>query len=272
MPARGVAGRRGPHAQPSPRPAHQVRHRRAPRDRAQAIAGLRALAAGRAGPGRGRCRTTGRAGRARCSCIPGQGSHWAGMGRRLLADEPAFAAAIAELEPDFVEQVGFSLHQVIAAGEPVSGDAQVQPVLVGLQLALTELWRSYGVHPDAVIGHSMGEVTAAVVAGALSPADGLRVIAIRSPVDVPAGRAGRDGAARTWTPRPPRALIADHPGVEVAVMLSPRQTVIAGPPDTGRRGDRGGDRAEPIRPPHQHGCRLAHRARWIRSCPNCGRH
>src|SRR5206468_1303527 len=110
----------------------------------------------------------------------GQGSQWAGMGRRLLADEPAFAAAVAELEPLFVEQVGFSLHQVLANGDPVSGDARVQPVLMGLQLALTELWRCYGVHPDAVIGPSMGEVTAAVVAGALSTADGMRVIATRS--------------------------------------------------------------------------------------------
>ena len=110
----------------------------------------------------------------------GQGSQWAGMGQQLLADEPAFAAAVAELEPVFVEQVGFSLQQVLAEGEPVSGDAQVQPVVMGLQLALTALWRSYGVEPDAVIGHSMGEVTAAVVAGALSPAEGLRVIATRS--------------------------------------------------------------------------------------------
>ena len=51
----------------------------------------------------------------------GQGSQWAGMGRQLLADEPAFAAAVAELEPVFVEQVGFSLQQVLAAGEPVVG-------------------------------------------------------------------------------------------------------------------------------------------------------
>ena len=110
----------------------------------------------------------------------GQGSQWAGMGRQLLADEPAFAAAVAELEPDFVEQVGFSLRDVLRAGEPVVGIERIQPVLVGMQLALTALWRSYGVEPDAVIGHSMGEVTAAVVAGALSPADGLKVIATRS--------------------------------------------------------------------------------------------
>ena len=158
----------------------------------------------------------------------GQGSQWAGMGRQLLADEPAFAAAVAELEPVFVEQVGFSLQQVIADGEPVSGDAQVQPVVMGLQLALTELWRSYGVEPDAVIGHSMGEVTAAVVAGALSPADGLQVIATRSRL---MSRLAGQGAVALleMDAEASAALIADFAGVSVAGYVSPRQTVIAGP-------------------------------------------
>ena len=98
----------------------------------------------------------------------GQGSQWAGMGQRLLTEEPAFAAAIDELEPVFVAQVGFSLRDVLVAGETVVGIERIQPVLVGMQLALTALWRSYGVEPTAVIGHSMGEVTAAVVAGALT--------------------------------------------------------------------------------------------------------
>ena len=103
----------------------------------------------------------------------------------------------------FVEQVGFSLRQVLADGEPVSGDAQVQPVLVGLQLALTALWRSYGVAPDAVIGHSMGEVTAAVVAGALTVDRG--AAGDRDPVAVDV--AARSGRARSRCsssmPRPP---------------------------------------------------------------------
>ena len=158
----------------------------------------------------------------------GQGSHWAGMGRQLLADEPVFAEAIAELDPIFVEQVGFSLQQIIADGEAISGDAQVQPVLMGLQLALTELWRSYGVHPDAVIGHSMGEVTAAVVAGALSVVDGLRVIAIRS--KLMSKLAGQGAVALLkLDPEATESLIADYPEVSVAGYISPSETVVAGP-------------------------------------------
>ena len=157
----------------------------------------------------------------------GQGSQWAGMGRQLLADEPAFAAAVDELEPLFVEHVGFSLRQVLAEGQPVAGDARVQPVLMGLQLALTALWRSYGVEPDAVIGHSMGEVTAAVVAGALSPAEGLRVIATRSRL---MSRLAGQGAVALLELDADAAekLIADYPEVSLAGYLSPRQTVVAG--------------------------------------------
>ena len=160
----------------------------------------------------------------------GQGSQWAGMGRQLLADEPAFAAAVAELEPVFVEQVGFSLRQVLAGGEPVVGIERIQPVLVGVQLALTALWRSHGVAPDAVIGHSMGEVSAAVVAGALSAAEGLRVIATRS--KMMARLAGQGAMALLeLDAAAAEAVIADDPEVSLAVYASPRQTVIAGPPD-----------------------------------------
>src|SRR4029079_10595447 len=107
---------------------------------------------------------------------------------------------------------------------------RIQPVLVGVQLALTALWRSYGVKPDAVIGHSMGEGTAAVVGGALSPADGLKVIATRSRLMKRlSGQGARallelDAAAA-------EELIAGYDGLTVAVYASAHQTVIAGPPD-----------------------------------------
>jgi len=197
------------------------------RDRDQAVVHLQALADGRAaeglvGPHDGPCSP------GTVFVFSGQGSHWAGMGRQLLADEPVFAEAIAELDPIFVEQVGFSLQQIIADGAAISGDAQVQPVLMGLQLALTELWRSYGVHPDAVIGHSMGEVTAAVVAGALSVVDGLRVIAIRS--KLMSELAGQGAVALLkLDPEATEALLAGYPEVVVAGYISPRDTVVAGP-------------------------------------------
>ncbi|WP_199253317.1 type I polyketide synthase [Mycolicibacterium mengxianglii] len=199
------------------------------RDRAQAVAGLEALAGGLAAPGVVGAHEVS-AGSGTVFVYSGQGSQWAGMGQRLLVEEPAFAAAVAELEPVFVEQVGFSLQQVLEAGEQVSGDAQVQPVIMGVQLALTALWRSYGVEPDAVMGHSMGEVAAAVVAGALSVADGLKVIATRSKL---MARLAGEGAVALVELDAAAAekLITKYPGVEVTVYASPRQTVVAGPVD-----------------------------------------
>jgi phthiocerol/phenolphthiocerol synthesis type-I polyketide synthase D len=199
------------------------------RDRAQAVTGLQALAAGELAPGVV-APSDGPNGTRRVFVYSGQGSQWAGMGRELLADEPAFAAAVAGLEPVFLEHVGFSLQQLLADGEPVTGDTRVQPVIMGLQLALTQLWRSYGVHPDAVIGHSMGEVTAAVISGALTVADGLRVIATRSRL---MSRLAAQGAVALLEldADATAALITDFPGVSAAGYLSPRHTVIAGPPD-----------------------------------------
>jgi phthiocerol/phenolphthiocerol synthesis type-I polyketide synthase A len=212
---------------------HRDRHAKfatvAAGDRLQAIAGLRALADGQValgvvGPHDGVCRP------GTVFVYSGQGSQWAGMGQRLLAEEPQFAAAVAELEPDFIEQVGFSLVEVLESGEPVVGIDRIQPVLVGVQLALTALWESYGVVPDAVIGHSMGEVAAAVTARALTPAEGLRVIATRS--RLMSALSGQGAMALVELDAAAAAdLIARFPGVTLAVHASLRQTVIAGAPN-----------------------------------------
>ena len=218
--------------------AHTLNHHRSrqakfgtvvARDHAQAVAGLRALATGQhaagvVGP------QEGSPGPGTVFVYSGRGSQWAGMGRQLLADEPAFAQAIAELEPVFVEQAGFSLHDVIAGGKQLVGIEQIQLGLIGMQLALTGLWRSYGVHPDVVIGHSMGEVAAAVVAGALTPAEGLRVTATRSRLMAPLSGQGAM-ALLELDVTATEALIADYPQVTLGIYNSPRQTVIAGPPD-----------------------------------------
>ena len=86
-------------------------------DHDQAVAGLRALAGGSAAaPGVVRPHD-GACGPGTVFVYSGQGSQWAGMGRQLLADEPAFAAAVDELEPEFVAQAGFSLRDVLAGGQ-----------------------------------------------------------------------------------------------------------------------------------------------------------
>ncbi len=216
--------------------AHTVNHHRTrqakfgivvARESAQAVTGLRALAAGQHAPGVVSPQV-GSPGPGTVFVYSGRGSQWPGMGRQLLADEPAFAAAVAELEPVFVEQAGFSLHDILSGGKELVGIEQIQLGLIGMQLALTGLWRSYGVQPDLVIGHSMGEVAAAVVAGALTAAEGLRVTATRSRLMAPlSGQGGMAllglDAATT------EALIADYPQVTLGIYNSPRQTVIAGP-------------------------------------------
>ncbi|REW15330.1 polyketide synthase, partial [Mycobacterium tuberculosis] len=95
----------------------------------------------------------------------GQGSQWAGMGADLLATEPVFAATIAAIEPLIAAESGFSVTEAMTAPEVVTGIDRVQPTLFAMQVALAATMKSYGVAPGAVIGHSLGESAAAVVAG-----------------------------------------------------------------------------------------------------------
>ncbi|MGE2735119.1 type I polyketide synthase [Mycolicibacterium vaccae] len=212
---------------------HRSRHQTiatvSARTHAEAVTGLRALAEGRPAPGVVAPHDS-RLGKGTVFLYSGQGAQWVGMGKTLLAEEPAFAKAVDELEPAFAEKVGFSLRQTLEAGEPVVGIDRIQPVLVGVQLALTELWRSYGMEPDAVIGHSMGEATAAVVAGVLTPAEGFDVIATRTRL---MKRLSGQGAMALLEldAQATEALIAEKPDVTIAVYASPKQTVIAGPPE-----------------------------------------
>ncbi len=197
------------------------------RDAADAIAGLRALAEGTSADGVVAPRD-GSGGSGTVFVYSGQGSHWLGMGRRLLDEEPAFAAAVDEIEPLFVEHVGFSLRDALVSDTELRGDDQVQPVLVGLQLALTRLWAAHGVHPDAVIGQSVGEVSAAVTAGALTVADGLRVVAARSRLMSTLGGHGGVALLRQ-DPATVTDLLGGFPAVTIAGELAPRSTVVAGP-------------------------------------------
>ncbi|MFJ2444562.1 type I polyketide synthase, partial [Streptomyces sp. NPDC087658] len=115
--------------------------------------------------------------------FPGQGSQWDGMALDLLGSSPVFAERMAACEAALAPYVDWSLTAVLR-GEPgapsLEGDAVVQPALFAVMVSLAALWRSAGVEPDAVLGHSQGEVAAAVVAGALSLEDGAKIVALRS--------------------------------------------------------------------------------------------
>jgi acyl transferase domain-containing protein len=115
--------------------------------------------------------------------FPGQGGQWLGMGRSLFEREFVFRDAILRCEEAIRKQVGWSVVDELFAGADSSRLHEidvVQPTLFAVMIALTELWRSLGVEPAAVVGHSMGEAAAAAVAGALSLDDAAAVICHRS--------------------------------------------------------------------------------------------
>ncbi|MBV8787297.1 MAG: type I polyketide synthase, partial [Mycobacterium sp.] len=159
----------------------------------------------------------------------GQGSQWAAMGAELLATEPVFAATVAQVEPLITRESGFSVTEAFSASETVTGIDRIQPALFTMQVALAATMKAYGVRPAAVIGHSMGEVAAAVVAGALTLDDGVRVICRRS--RLMATIAGSGAMASVELPAEQVLLELMARGVDdvvLAVVASPESTVIGG--------------------------------------------
>ncbi|MFI1180819.1 SDR family NAD(P)-dependent oxidoreductase [Streptomyces sp. NPDC020799] len=144
--------------------------------------GLSALAEGREVPGVVRGRVAGADGRA-AFVFPGQGSQWVGMAAALLESSPVFAERIAECGAALAPYVDWSLTDLLRDSQNDAWLEQVdvvQPVLWAVMVSLAEVWRSTGVEPAAVIGHSQGEIAAACVAGALSLEDAAKVVALRS--------------------------------------------------------------------------------------------
>src|SRR5206468_1526159 len=114
--------------------------------------------------------------------FPGQGSQWPGMGCALLDASPVFAARFAECAAALSAYVDWSAHDVVrqADGAPTIDSADVaQPVMWAVMVALAAVWEAAGVRPEAVVGHSQGEIAAATVAGMLSLADAAKVVVER---------------------------------------------------------------------------------------------
>jgi acyl transferase domain-containing protein len=195
--------------------------------REELLAGLRAVAADepRAGSVTGSVPAGTDPGRT-VFVFPGQGSQWVGMGRELAETCPVFAARLAECERALAPYVDWSFR----------GDVDlervdvVQPVLWAVMVSLAAVWEAAGVTPDAVVGHSQGEIAAACVAGILSLEDAARVVALRSrALRALAGRGGMLSLAEPAVAVRERiAGFGDR--VSVAAVNGPAATVISGEP------------------------------------------
>nr|WJJ61189.1 type I PKS [Streptomyces sp.] len=189
--------------------------------------GLRALAAGGAGDNVVTGHATAAVGRT-VFVFPGQGSQWVGMARELMDGSPVFAARMDECGQALEPFTNWRLADVLGDADALERTEVVQPVLWAVMVSLAAMWQSLGVVPDAVLGHSQGEVAAAVVAGALSLEDGARVVALRArTLRALAGRGGMTSLA--LSAREARALIG--PELSVATVNGPSSVVVAGAPE-----------------------------------------
>jgi acyl transferase domain-containing protein len=164
--------------------------------------------------------------------FPGQGAQWPGMGLALLRSASAFAGQLHRCAQALAEFVDWSLPDVLASepGDPVFSRVDVvQPALWAVMISLAELWRSAGVEPDAVVGHSQGEIAAAWAAGALSLRDAAHLVSFRS--RGLARLAGTGGMAAIARPaQEVSGLLEPWAGeLSVAAINGPRSTVVAGP-------------------------------------------
>ncbi|MGH3373484.1 MAG: SDR family NAD(P)-dependent oxidoreductase, partial [Actinoallomurus sp.] len=162
--------------------------------------------------------------------FPGQGSQWAGMAAGLLDSSEVFRARMTECAEALAPHTDWRLDEAVRGGTGLDRVDVVQPALFAVMVSLAAVWESCGVTPDAVVGHSQGEIAAACVAGALSLEDAARIVAVRS-------RALRDLAgsgAMASVMAPPDAVrerLAGYDGrLEIAAVNGPASVVVSGEP------------------------------------------
>jgi amino acid adenylation domain-containing protein len=161
----------------------------------------------------------------------GQGPQWWAMGRELLLEEPVFRKAIERCD-EIIRTLGpWSLMQELTADEACSRmdvTAISQPAIFALQVGLAALWRSWGVRPHALCGHSVGEVAAAHLAGVFNLEDAVRVIFERGRCMELAPARGRMLAAAV-TPQEAQTLLAPHGDcVALAAVNGPASVTLSG--------------------------------------------
>ncbi|WP_042422615.1 type I polyketide synthase [Streptacidiphilus anmyonensis] len=167
--------------------------------------------------------------------FPGQGSQWAEMGARLWDESPVFRAAIQDCAAALAPFTDWSLEDVLlgrAGTEWLDRVEVVQPVLWAVMVSLAEVWRACGVEPALVVGHSQGEIAAAVLAGALSLEDGAKVVALRSQA-IAAGLEGHGGMVSLALPvdaARERLAAWGEQRISVAAVNGPTSVVVSGEP------------------------------------------
>ncbi|WP_241678773.1 type I polyketide synthase [Streptomyces lasalocidi] len=167
--------------------------------------------------------------------FPGQGAQWERMAVDLLDSSPVFATELAACGKALAAYVDWQLEDVLRGtpGAPTLERVDVvQPALFAVMVSLAALWQSYGVVPEAVLGHSQGEIAAACVAGALSLDDAARVVALRSRA-IREHLAGKGGMASVALPVDRvEELIEPYGGrVSVAAVNGPAAVVVSGAPE-----------------------------------------
>ncbi|MFD7660293.1 type I polyketide synthase, partial [Actinosynnema sp. NPDC059797] len=164
--------------------------------------------------------------------FPGQGSQWAGMAAELLESSPVFAERMRECAAALEPHVDWRLLDVVRGAEGAPSLKRVdvvQPVLWAIMVSLAEVWRAHGVRPDAVVGHSQGEVAAACVAGGLSVQDAAMMMAKRSRA-IAEHMSGKGGMLSVLLPADDvRGRLPE--GLSIGTINGARSVVVAGDPD-----------------------------------------
>ncbi|MEU0555553.1 type I polyketide synthase [Dactylosporangium sp. NPDC006015] len=156
----------------------------------------------------------------------GHGAQWAGMGQELLTTEPAFARVIDELGPVFAEELGWTPREAIDAGGPWTV-TRTQAMTCAMQVALAEVWSELGLVPGAIIGHSVGEIAAAVAAGSLDRIDAARFACRRAKaLEQVAGQGAMAMVPMAFAGVEQR--LAGRDGVVAGIAASPLSTVVSG--------------------------------------------